>query len=132
MTRVRITLSSLLVSLVLVGCSNELKGSVTVDGEDFALESCRSGQVYGFVGVEVVSKEGAKLRVAQAPTGEAVTFLIPAGASTGVEVGRCGSFSVSTQNSTINDVKNVEGEATLECEGSGHTIKGSFSFSNCH
>lgn len=132
MKRVRITLSSLLVSLVLAGCSNELKGSVTVDGEDFALASCRSGQVYGFVGVEVVSKDGAKLRVAQAPTGEAVTFLIPADASTGVEVGRCGSFSVSTQNSTINDVKNVEGEATLECDGSGHTIKGTFSFSNCH
>ena len=132
MSRFRITRSIALASLVLVGCSNELKGSLTIDDADFALESCRSGQVYGFVGVEVVSKEGAKLRVAQAPTGEAVAFVIPAGTSTGVEVGRCGSFHVSTQNSTINDVKNVEGEATLECEGSGHSIKGSFSFSNCH
>lgn len=116
----------------LSACSNELKGSLTVDGEAFSLKSCRSGQVYGFAGVEIVSDKGAKLRIAQAPTGEGVAFYIPPAAATGEEIGVCGAFKLSTQNSTINDVKNVEGEATLDCEAAGHKIKGSFSFSNCH
>jgi len=118
--------------MALGSCSNELKGELSVDGETFALDSCRSGQVYGFAGVEVVSKEGAKLRLAQAPTGEAVAFYIPKGQDTGVEIGICGAFKLSTQSSTINDVKNVEGKATLDCSANGHVLKGSFSFSNCH
>ena len=121
-----------LLLVLLSSCSNELKGDITVDGESFALASCRSGQVYGFVGVEVVSKAGAKLRLAQAPTGEAILFLIASGESTGQELGRCGAFEVSTQNSTINDVKNVQGKADLKCEAAGHTVHGQFSFSNCH
>ena len=123
-------LSSLL--LLLPACSNELKGEVTVDDHAFELSSCRSGEVYGFVGVELVSKEGAKLRFAQTPTGEAVAFYLASGDSTGVELGTCGSFQVSQQNSTNNDVKNVEGKGDVDCTGAGHTLKGSFSFSNCH
>lgn len=117
---------------LLASCSNELSGDLSVDGQPFALSSCRSGQVYGFVGVEVVSKDGAKLRMVQTPTGEAQAIYIAKGKSTGDEVGPCGAFQVSTQNSTINDVKNVEGSATLDCKAGGHTIKGSFTFSNCH
>lgn len=123
---------SLSLLLLLPACSNELKGDVAVDGKAFELSSCRSGAVYGFVGVELKSKQGAKLRFAQAPTGEAVAFYIASGNSTGVELGTCGSFQVSQQNSTINDVKNVEGKGQVECTGAGHTVKGSFSFSNCH
>lgn len=121
-----------LLVLLLPSCSNELKGEVKVDDKPFELSSCRSGEVYGFVGVELVSKEGAKLRFAQSPTGEAVAFYIASGNATGVELGKCGSFQVSQQNSTINDVKNVEGKGDVECSGNGHSVKGSFTFSNCH
>ena len=121
-----------LASCALFACSNELKGDLSVDGKSFALDSCRSGQIYGFVGVEVVSKEGAKIKIMQTPTGEAVAYYQAAGAATGVELGKCGTFSVSTQNSTINDVNNVEGQALMECTAGGHTIKGNFTFSNCH
>ena len=125
-------LSFSLLLLLLPACSNELKGDVTVDDQGFELSSCRSGEVYGFVGVELVSKQGAKLRFAQTPTGEAFAFYIPVGESTGVEIGKCGAFQVSQQSSTINDVKNVEGKGQLDCSAAGHTLKGSFSFSNCH
>ena len=118
--------------LLLSACSNELKGNVAVDDKAFELSSCRSGAIYGFVGVELVSKEGAKLRFAQSPTGEAQAFYIPSGDATGVELGNCGSFQVSQQNSTINDVKNVEGKGQVDCTAAGHTVKGDFSFSNCH
>jgi hypothetical protein len=117
----------------LFACSNELKGEISVDGTSFVLDSCRSGEVYGFRGVEAVSKEGAKLRIMGTPAGgEAIAFYMAPGESTGVELGKCGSFEVATQNSTINNVKNVRGQANLACEAQGHTIKGSFTFSNCH
>ncbi len=121
-----------LASCGLFACSNELKGDLTVDGKSFALDSCRSGQVYGFVGVEVVSKAGAKLKIQQTPTGEAIAYYQQAGAATGVELGKCGTFQVSTQSSTINDVQNVEGQALMDCTAGGHTVKGNFTFSNCH
>lgn len=125
-------LTIVLASCSLFACSNELKGEISVDGKSFVLDSCRSGQVYGFAGVEVVSKEGAKLRLMQTPAGEGVAYYIPAGETTGVELGKCGAFTFSPQNSTINDVKNVEGKADLACEAAGHSVKGSFAFSNCH
>lgn len=132
MTHIGNVLTIVLATFSLSACSNELKGELSVDGKAFVLDSCRSGQVYGFAGVEVVSKESAKLRIMQAPTGEAVAYYIGAGETTGVELGKCGSFSFSPQNSTINDVKNVEGKGDLQCEAAGHSVKGSFSFSNCH
>lgn len=121
-----------LASCGLFACSNELKGELSVDGKTFALDSCRSGQIYGFVGVEIVSKDGAKIRIKQTPTGESLAYYLPSGSATGVELGKCGSFSVSRQSSTINDVQNVEGQAVMECEAGGHKVAGNFTFSNCH
>lgn len=113
-------------------CSNKLSGSLDVDGKKFELDSCRSGQAFGFSGVELRSKAGDKLRLVQTPTGEGAVLLFPSGASTGIELGKCGPFAVHQQNSTINDIKNVEGKATLDCAVNGHTVKGEVSFGNCH
>ena len=121
-----------LVTCALAACSNELKGEILVDGEAFVMDSCRSGQVYGFVGVEITSKTGSKIKIATKMSGESAVFYIPSGQSIGVEMGNCGPFQVQQQNSTINDVKNVEGKASLDCERGGHKLKGSFSFANCH
>jgi hypothetical protein len=122
-------------SLVLaaVGCSNKLSGSVTVNGEPFAIESCRNGVIHGFRGVELVDKTGMRLRVAALPSGEARVFVIPAGANVGKELaGACGELVIEDQNSTINDVKNVKGTATLACALDGFEIKGKVTFENCH
>ncbi|MCP4443769.1 MAG: hypothetical protein GY811_00290 [Myxococcales bacterium] len=66
------------------------------------------------------------------PTGEGVAFYLPKGESTSVELGSCGTFEVETQSSTINNVKNVEGKGEADCSAGGHTVRGSFFFSNCH
>lgn len=113
-------------------CSNKLSGSLEVDGKTFELDSCRSGQVFGFSGVELRSKAGQKLRLVQTPTGEGAVMLFTSGTSVGTELGKCGPFTLSQQNSTINNVKNVEGSATLDCSANGHSVKGAVSFSNCH
>jgi hypothetical protein len=113
-------------------CSNKLGGEVTVNGETQTLDSCRNGSIYGFRGVEVSMRSGMRLRIAMTQTGEARLVYMPAGSATGTDVGLCGTLTISDQNSTINDVKNVEGKATLDCATDGFTVKGKLSFENCH
>lgn len=117
---------------VVAACSNKLGGDVTVNGEAFSPDSCRNGVVHGFRGVEVTAKSGMRLRIGATQTGEARVAVLAPGASTGADLGLCGTLSISDQNSTVNDVRNVEGKATLDCAADGMTIKGSLSFENCH
>ena len=113
-------------------CSNKLGGDLKVNGESFGANGCRSGAVYGFSGVEVTGAGGRKLRVLQLPTGEAKVVVFANGAAVGSDLGVCGTISVSDQNSTINDVKNVRGKAQLSCAADGITLEGSLTFENCH
>jgi hypothetical protein len=83
-------------------------------------------------GVEVTGKSGWKLRLVQTPTGEGQVIAFGPGASTGAELGACGALTVNTQNSTINDVKNVEGHAELSCTTDGLSLAGKITFENCH
>ena len=121
-----------LVVLVVAACSNKLGGDLTINGEKATLSSCRSGAVYGFRGVELSIKGGTKLRVAATPANEAQVFVMLAGQIKGLDIGICGTIQVSDQNSTINDVKNVEGKVVLDCTADGLTLKGTVTFSNCH
>jgi len=126
--------AALLVAAVIAGfgCTNKLGGDLRVDGDKVSLSSCRNGVVYGYTGVELTTKSGVRIRIAASLTGEAEVVVVGAGATVGTELGRCGSLTVSDQNSTINDVKNVEGKATLDCSADGATIQGTVSFENCH
>lgn len=120
---------------LLVACSNELGGDLTINGVAFAPSSCRNGVVHGFRGVAVRGAAG-ELRIAPSMTGEAQVALFPAGAraeaQAAVDLGKCGLFSISDQSSTINDVRNVEGKASLDCTAAGFTLRGTLTFSNCH
>ena len=115
-----------------VGCKAKLSADVKVDGAAFEPASCRSGQVYGFSGVELTAKDGRKLRLVMRPDGQSEALLFPANSTTGTNLGACGAFVVNQQNSSINDIKNVEGNATLSCSADGHSISGSVTFENCH
>lgn len=123
---------AILLLLLAAACSNKLGGEVEVNGEKQSLSSCRNGVVYGFRGVEVSMRSGMRLRIAATQTGEARLVYMPSGSSTGTDIGTCGTLSISDQNSTINDVKNVEGKAALDCATDGFSIKGELSFENCH
>src|SRR5687768_8313907 len=83
--------------------SNKLGGDLKVDGKAFSPKSCRNGQVFGFAGVEVTGADGRRMRVIHTPTGEAQVVLFAAGSPTGVDLGKCGTVSVSDQNSTVNN-----------------------------
>jgi hypothetical protein len=128
-----------LIPTVLIGlwgscvCSNKLSGSVEVNGEKIAFNSCRNGAVYGFRGVELSGSNGMRLRLGLLPTGAVGVIVMPKGESVGKELGvECGTLNISDQNSTVNDVKNVHGKAILQCESQGYKLKGEVSFENCH
>jgi hypothetical protein len=120
------------IAVVATACKSELAGDVTIDGKKFVASDCRSGEAFGFAGVAFMNDEGTRLRLVQTPTNEASVVLIPAGKSTGIEIGKCGQFVLRKQNSTINNITNVMGEAKLSCSAHGHTIKGTIEFKNCH
>ncbi len=114
-------------------CSNKLSGNVEVNGEKVGFNSCRNGLVYGFRGVELSGSNGMKLRLGHSPTGEMGVIVFAKGESVGKELRvPCGSLSLSDQNSTVNDVKNIQGKAVLDCTAEGYTLKGEVSFENCH
>jgi hypothetical protein len=120
------------IAMLVVACSAKLDSNITVDGTPFKSSSCRSGQAYGFTGVELTGADGRKLRLATRPDGQSNVFLFPAGSATGVDLGVCGAFTVGTQNSTINGIDNVKGHAELSCSVDGHTIAGNVTYENCH
>lgn len=125
-------IGALLLLLGAAACSNELGGDLTVNGTPFEAASCRNGVVYGYRGVEVTGKSGARIAIAATQARAARVVYLAREGERGLEVGDCGTFQIEDQNSTINDVKNVEGKATLDCTSGDLVIKGSVSFSNCH
>jgi hypothetical protein len=131
--------NTLALALVLLGallaCKSKSSGTVTVDGQPFAIEECRSGQanVPPFIGVDFLDKSGKRVRFYSEGAGTLRTFIFPPGASQGEMIGEgCGSVTVNTQNSEVNGVKNVSGSVTANCTGSGHTIVANATFENCH
>jgi len=132
--RTKCALATVVISLGLfgIGCSAKVSGEVEVNGQKVGVDYCRNGVVYGYRGVAVSLKNGDQLRISAMQTGEAWLVVMPKGESTGAEVGKCGTLAVSDQSSTINDVRNVEGHAELDCETDGYKIKGTVKFENCH
>ena len=123
-------LSIVVLSLGATACTNEISAALTVDGTAFVPTSCRSGEHHNFMGVDLADESDRTLRLVQTPANQPIAIWI-AGTET-IEIGPCGTLSVQRQSSTINDIRNVEGNATLECEVNEHTIAGTVSFKNCH
>ncbi|MBI5513202.1 MAG: hypothetical protein HY909_05500 [Deltaproteobacteria bacterium] len=132
--RNRRILGLLLAGVALGGCRAKLTGQLTLNGATFTPTSCRSGAVFGFVGVDLINDAGAKLRLVALPDGQADALYFAPGAATGIHLGPCGPLTVQRQNSRINSVYNVEGSAALQCAAAGGTpaVAGSVQFANCH
>ncbi len=120
------------VAVFLPMCSNKLQGQATVDGTAFVPDSCRSGQRWNFVGVELEAKDGRRLRVAATVDGGGEVVLFPAGNDRGSYLHQCADLAVERQHSKINNVTNVEGKVVLHCNGDQGTATGTIEFENCH
>lgn len=132
MTRLQGSGLSLLAVLMLcttTACTAEITASLKVDGESFVPTECRAGQLNNFSGVDLLDDKGRTLRLAQSTTNEPSAILL---FEKGIDLGPCGTMSVTRQTSSVNDITNVMGEAKLECEANGHSVSGTVTFKNCH
>jgi hypothetical protein len=109
-------------------CTPHFSGELVLDGAPFRPRECRSGQAYGFTGVELADEQGRRIRIAQEHDGTPATVYYPALSS----IGSCASLSLATQTSKINRIRNVEGSASLSCAGADHRVEGTVRFENCH
>ncbi|MBN2801125.1 MAG: hypothetical protein JXX28_18445 [Deltaproteobacteria bacterium] len=125
---------TVLVALVVgwtLACAGVVEGDLTLDGAPFSATSCASGAPQGFVGVDLLDDSGRKLRLETGADGQAFVRLFESGLSAAEELGTCGPMSLTEQNSEINGVKNVMGDAELSCSGA-HTLAGHVHYENCH
>ncbi len=127
----KIVLLSLLLP-ALAGCQSKVAGTLEVDGSRFVPKVCRSGQAFGFPGIELTDEAGRRLRLFASPEGTAAAALLSDGAPTGVRLGQCGTLVLEAQSSKINNITNLKGSARLSCESSGHKVSGNLEFENCH
>ena len=121
-----------LAALALVGCTSKVTGTLEVDGSPFAVAECRSGQAFGFSGIELKDAGGRRLRLLANGDGTCTAALFKGDSSTGDRVGQCGTLDMQAQSSRINSITNLMGKAQLACEGAGHKVSGNIEFENCH
>ncbi|MDP3276459.1 MAG: hypothetical protein Q8Q09_14775 [Deltaproteobacteria bacterium] len=131
-THSRLTLVGLFALFAtLAGCSNKLTGSLTIDARVFRPTSCNSGQALGFAGVELhADDDDRRVRIVSLPTTQ--TQVVVLGGGTIVQLSNCGLMNLETQNSTVNDVRNVRGNVMLQCTDGVHNVSGAITFENCH
>jgi hypothetical protein len=122
----------LLTLLALPGCHAKVTGTLQVDGKSFAVAQCRSGQAFGFSGIELTDANGRRLRVLANPDGTCTAALFNGAAPMGDRLGQCGTLTMAAQSSRINSIVNLKGAANLSCEAVGHKVAGNVEFENCH
>ena len=130
MKKVAVLISVL--ALALAGCQSKVTGTLEVDGTPFVPKVCRSGEAFGFPGIELTDEGGRRLRLFASPEGTAAAALLSADAPTGVRLGQCGTLALEAQSSKINNITNVKGTARLSCETDTHKVSGNLEFENCH
>ena len=121
-----------LILLALVGCHAKVTGTLQVDGITFAVEQCRSGQAFGFSGIELTDANGRRLRLLASADGTCTAAIFKGDSTTGDRLGSCGVLTMEAQSSRINSIVNVKGTAKLACEAVGHKVTGKIEFENCH
>jgi hypothetical protein len=121
-----------LVALALVSCQSKVTGTLEVDGAPFAVKQCRSGQAFGFSGVELTDASGNRLRLLANADGTCTAALFKGDGPTGDRLGQCGTLTMEAQSSRINSIINVKGTAKLACEAVNHKVIGNVEFENCH
>lgn len=118
--------------LALGGCHAKITGTLQVDGTTFAVQQCRSGQAFGFAGIEFTDATGRRLRLLANPDGTCTAALFSGNGETGDRLGQCGVLTMEAQSSRINSITNLKGSTNLSCEAGGHKLAGNVEFENCH
>jgi hypothetical protein len=128
----KVALLICLIIPLLFGCKAKVTGTLQVDGATFGVNQCRSGQAFGFSGIELSDATGRRLRLLANADGTCSAALFKGDSSTGDRLGQCGVLTMEAQSSRINSIVNVRGTAKLSCEAVNHKVSGTVEFENCH
>lgn len=121
-------------ALIFYSLGTEVTGSLELEGQRplaFVPSDCRSGQAYGFFGVDVVDESGQAVRVISDPVhGPIVMVQRQAGQSERLALTGCRTLDVKIQrtNTTVNDIRVLDGSAHLDCPN----VKANLTFTGCH
>jgi hypothetical protein len=127
------------VAFVFFTMRTEVSGTLSASGPlgtwEFAADDCRSGQLDGFFGVSLTAKNGGGRRILLASDAVRGNLAIVMQASatparTVIEGATCRRFdlTVTRTSTTINDVRVLDGNVTLVCDG----LSGTVTFEGCH
>lgn len=105
--------------------------NLAMDGGPWALESCYNGASRGFMGIELVGMDKARVRFESRADGKVNVYLMEPGGAEWIELGDCGTMSFEETNVTVNDVKGLRGGGTVQCEGGAHTLTGTVQVDRC-
>lgn len=116
--------------------ASSLEGQLTageaLGGWTFTPDDCRSGQLHGFRGVELMSSKdaGRRVRVIRDPVRGELVVVEQSGKITKLTAENCRGFQMGVrQTSTnINDVWVMEGRLSLDCDA----LSGEVQFAGCH
>ena len=122
----------LLLPIVAFGCSNELSGSISLSEGKFVPTSCQNLVRIGQRGVELEDDKSRRVRLIELPDGSADAIWFEGSSGKGKKFSDCVTLSVRDQKSTVNKVKNVMGEAELDCQKGDDELSGKVTFENCH
>jgi hypothetical protein len=128
----KLTVFICLAALALSGCQSKVSGTLEVDGSSFSIQQCRSGQAFGFSGIELSDTTGRRLRLLANADGTCTAALFKGDSPTGDGLGQCGTLAMEAQSSRINSITNVRGKAKLACGVGNHKVAGEIEFENCH
>lgn len=128
----KFTVSICLAALALMGCQSKVTGKLEVDGSPFTIQLCRSGQAFGFSGIELTDETGRRLRLIANADGTCTAALFKGDNTIGEQLGQCGTLTMKAQSSRINSITNIQGTAKLDCEAASHKVVGDIEFENCH
>lgn len=121
-----------LAAVALISCTSKVTGDLQVDGAPFTVKQCRSGQAFGFSGIELSDDGERRLRLFANADGTCTAALFKGDGATGDHLDQCGTLTMHAQSSRIDSIVNVEGTAQLACETGSHKVSGSLQFENCH
>lgn len=139
----RLVLPFVLGAVGLAGCGSSVEGTITIDGQAAIIDRCESAEPRGFDGVDIITDDDRYVRLLRDTRGEDINQVVffDAGKDTGPRLGDCAVGTIRDTSTTINGVKALDGEATLNCdhaytdqnmEQQRITVVGDLTFDNCH
>jgi hypothetical protein len=102
--------------------------SIDVNAAPFVVESCVSGAVSEFHGIDLTGADHTKVRLFVEPNGNVAVVLFPRGASLGITMHGCAALDMHDTGMAVSRIKIVEGVASVRCASGDFTVEGTASF----